>query len=50
MDWDAIVFFAFIIALVAVRGHYRPRERANTGLGSGDQAALTNAMDVARRL
>ena len=50
MDWDAIVFFAFIIALVAVRGHYRQRERANTGLGSGDQAALTNAMDVARRL
>jgi phage shock protein B len=50
MDWDALVFFAFIIVLVAVRGHYKQRERSNAGLGTGDQAALTNAMDVARRL
>jgi phage shock protein B len=50
MDWDAIAFFAFIIILVAVRGHYRQRDRGTAGLGTGDQAALTNAMDVARRL
>lgn len=50
MDWDAFIFFAFIIILVAVRGHYRQRDRGNAGLAAGDQAALTNAMDVARRL
>jgi phage shock protein B len=52
MDWDAVVFFAFIIILVIVRGHYRQRERTGPGpgLATGDQAALSNAMDVARRL
>jgi phage shock protein B len=54
MDWDAVVFFAFIIILVAVRGHYRQRERtaagSAAGLANSDQAALSNAMDVARRL
>ncbi len=50
MDWDAVTFFAFIIILVVVRGHYRQRERSGVGLAANDQAALTNAMDVARRL
>jgi phage shock protein B len=50
MDWDAVIFFAFIIILVIVRGHYKQRERTGPGLANGDQAALSNAMDVARRL
>jgi phage shock protein B len=50
MDWDAVTFFAFIIILVVVRGHYRQRDRAGSGLAAGDQAALSQAMDVARRL
>jgi phage shock protein B len=50
MDWDALAFFTFIIILVVVRGHYRQRERGASGLAAGDQAALSNALDVARRL
>ncbi len=50
MDWDALAFFTFIIILAVVRGHYKQRERGTAGLAAGDQAALSNAMDVARRL
>jgi len=52
MDWDLVTIFAFVIILVAVRGHYRlQRDRGGaTGLPGGDQQALSNAMEVARRL
>jgi phage shock protein B len=51
MDWDLVTIFAFVIILVMVRGHYRLREKGGgTGLPGGDQQALSNAMEVARRL
>lgn len=51
MDWDLVTIFAFVIILVAVRGHYRSKNGSGgAGLGPSDQAALSNAMDVARRL
>ena len=50
MDWDLVAIFTFIIILTAVRGHYRRTGAAPTGLSGGDQAALAQAMDVARRL
>lgn len=54
MDWDLVTIFAFIIILTAVRGHYRrmpPVSGGGTGgLSGGDQAALSQAMDTARRL
>jgi phage shock protein B len=51
MDWDLVTIFAFVIILVMVRGHYRLREKGGgPGLPGGDQQALSNAMEVARRL
>ncbi len=50
MDWDALVFFTFIIVLVAVRSHYRTLGKNAAGLSAGDQTALSAAMDTARRL
>ncbi|HTZ69273.1 MAG TPA: envelope stress response membrane protein PspB [Acetobacteraceae bacterium] len=50
MDWDLVTIFAFVIILIAVRGHYRQREKQGAGMATSDQTALSNAMDVARRL
>ena len=50
MDWDMAAFFGFVIALVAVRGHYRNQRPSGTGLSPGDQTALSAAMETARRL
>ena len=49
MDWDLVVIFGFVLAIVAIRLHYK-RLDTGGGLGQGDQAALSSAMDVARRL
>jgi len=50
MNWDLFTIFAFIIVLTAVRGHYRRTPTSTAGLSTGDQTALTQAMDTARRL
>lgn len=50
MDWDLVVIFTFVIALVAVRGHYRNKTAGSGGLSAGDQTALAQAMETARRL
>lgn len=49
MNWDLVVIFAFVIALTAVRAHYR-RQEGTGGLSPGDQTALSGAMETARRL
>jgi phage shock protein B len=53
MNWDLFLIFGFIITLTAVRGHYRVQKvqgGGKGGLSGGDQAALSQAMDTARRL
>jgi phage shock protein B len=51
MDWDLVVIFTFVIAIIAVRGHYRRLDKlSSAGLAQGDQGALDRAMDTARRL
>ncbi len=50
MDWDLVVIFAFVLAIIVIRSHYRRLERTSTGLAPGDQSALDRAMETARRL
>jgi len=53
MNWDLFLIFAFIITLTAVRGHFRVQKAqggGGGGLSGGDQAALSAAMETARRL
>ena len=50
MDWDLVIIFGFVLALAALRGHYRRLDKAAASLPAADQAALNSAMDVARRL
>ncbi len=50
MNWDLVVIFTFVIALTAVRAHYRGQGGAAVGLAAPDQTALDRAMDTARRL
>jgi phage shock protein B len=51
MDWDLVVIFTFVIAIIAVRSHYKRLDKlSSAGLGQGDQGALNRAMDTARRL
>ncbi len=50
MNWDLVVIFTFVVALAAVRGHYRRLDKIGPQLAPGDQTALDRAMDVARRL
>ncbi len=51
MNWDLVVVFTFIVALSAVRAHYRGRGGPMpVGLAGPDQTALDRAMEVARRL
>ena len=48
MNWDLVTIFVFVVALAVIRNHYR--QQRSTGLGTGDQTALSRAMDTARRL
>ncbi len=50
MNWDLVVIFGSVVALAAIRGHYKRDARSGAGLDSGDQAALSTAADLARRL
>jgi phage shock protein B len=50
MDWDLVVIFTFVVVMAAGRGHYKRLDKTGVGLGGGDQAALSGAMDTARRL
>lgn len=50
MDWDLVTIFTFIIVLIVVRGYMRRLPAAGSALSGGDQSALTQAMDTARRL
>jgi phage shock protein B len=50
MDWDAVAFFTFVIAIILISKHYKRLERQGTGLAAGDQGALDRAMETARRL
>jgi phage shock protein B len=50
MDWDLVVIFTFVVVMAAVRGHYKRLDKTGVGLAGGDQAALSGAMDTARRL
>ena len=51
MNWDLVTIFSFVVVLVAIRSHYSHQKRsAAAGFGTGDQSALTRAMDMARRL
>lgn len=50
MDWDLVTIFAFILALTLVRGYLKRLPAPGSALSGGDQAALGQAMDTARRL
>jgi len=50
MNWDLVTIFVFVVALAVIRNHYRQQRTASAGLGSGDQTALSRAMEGARRL
>jgi phage shock protein B len=51
MDWDLVVIFTFVIAVIAVRGHYRRLDKVQAaGLAPNDHGALERAMETARRL
>lgn len=50
MNWDLVVIFAGIVAMTAVRGHYRRAANSAGNLTAADQAALAAAADQARRL
>lgn len=51
MDWDLVIIFAFVLALVALRTLGPSRgARTRSSLGQTDQAALDRALDQARRL
>jgi len=51
MDWDLVVIFTGIVAIIAVSKHYKRLDRVSSaGLAQGDQGALDRAMDTARRL
>ncbi len=48
MNWDLVVIFGFVLALTALRLHYKRSDAG--GLSAGDQTALSGAMETARRL
>ena len=50
MDWDLVTIFVFIIVWTVVRGYMKRVPTPGSGLSGGDQTALANAMDVARRM
>lgn len=50
MDWDLVVIFGFVLALIALRGWFSLRRSQPAGLSAPDQAALDRALDQARRL
>jgi phage shock protein B len=51
MNWDLVVIFTFVIAIIVVNRHYKQLDKtAAAGLAPGDQGALERAMDMARRL
>jgi phage shock protein B len=50
MNWDLVVIFTFVIVLTIVRAHYRRQEGGGGAMGAGEQAALSGAMEQARRL
>ncbi len=45
-----MLIFGFIIALTAIRGHYRRLDRMDGQFAPADQQALDRALDTARRL
>ena len=50
MNWDLVTIFGFVVILAIIRSHYRQQRTVTGGLGTGDQTALSRAMDTARRL
>jgi phage shock protein B len=51
MDWDLVVIFAGVVAIIAVSKHYKRLDKVSSaGLAQGDLGALDRAMDTARRL
>jgi phage shock protein B len=50
MNWDLFLIFSFVIALTLVRGYVKRLPTPGAGLTGGDQTALSNAMETARRL
>jgi phage shock protein B len=51
MNWDLVIIFTFVIAVIAVNKHYKRYDRVQAaGLANGDQGALDRAMETARRL
>jgi phage shock protein B len=50
MNWDLFLILTFVVVIVSVRSYAKRLPVPGAGLSGGDQAALTNAMDVARRL
>jgi phage shock protein B len=51
MNWDLVIIFTFVIAVIAVNKHYKQRDMTSAaGLAQADAGALDRAMDTARRL
>jgi phage shock protein B len=50
MNWDLFLILTFVVVLTVVRGYMRRVPDAGSGLSGGDQTALSNAMETARRL
>jgi phage shock protein B len=50
MNWDLVVIFGFVLAIVAIRSHYRQREQGGGALAANDQMSLTRATETAQRL
>jgi phage shock protein B len=50
MNWDLFLILTFVVVLTLVRGYMKSLPATGAGLSTGDQTALSNAMDTARRL
>lgn len=51
MNWDLVIIFTFVIAVIAVTKHYKRLDQVSaTGFAQADAGALDRAMDTARRL
>jgi phage shock protein B len=53
MNWDLVTIFVFVVVLAIIRNHYRQQRTTGpggAGLATGDQSALSRAMEAARRL
>ncbi len=50
MNWDLVVIFGFVIALVSIRSRYRYMENTAGSLSTGDQLSLNRATETVQKL